>query len=249
MVSIIFIYALFPLFCVPVHSIQYLTNTTVPSNISTACSQALIGDISCGELLPFLNIGNYYTENVLEPFCTTDCSSALGQYQLSIDEACGGETWEGYSDNSSGDDSSEDDRLPIHVIPDVLRYLYNLTCLVDNGRYCRVVALEKALSIGVYNAQSRKTKTDKQDNSTSASSAAGGASNSSIDDCDLCFIKNLQLQAAVPYYDGADLATIYSSKTSSCGVTGYPLTTSTLDLPTSVLLYHRHTTVLSLITF
>ena len=140
--------ALLPFFCVTVHSIQYLNNDTAPSNISAACSNALIADISCGKLLPFLNIGKYYTEDILEPFCTTDCSSALAKYQASVTSACVDQSWEGYSDDS--DDDSVDQSLPVHVIPDVLRYLYNLTCLVDDGRYCSAVALDRAQSLGMY---------------------------------------------------------------------------------------------------
>ena len=57
------------------------------------------------------------------------------------------------------------------------------------------------------------------------------------DPCDMCFIKGLQLQAGSPYYDGPALASqsIYQSKTSSCKVTGYPLT-STLGFYTYVKL-------------
>jgi hypothetical protein len=53
-----------------------------------------------------------------------------------------------------------------------------------------------------------------------------------VDSCDLCLIKLLQFQAGSPYYNGPDLASqsLYQSKTSSCKVTGYPLTaTSTLS--------------------
>jgi hypothetical protein len=48
--------------------------------------------------------------------------------------------------------------------------------------------------------------------------------------CDLCFIKHLQFVAGSPFYDGPLLASmsIYEAKTSSCSVSGYPLTTSTL---------------------
>lgn len=54
--------------------------------------------------------------------------------------------------------------------------------------------------------------------------------------CDLCFIKSLQMQAASPYYDGPEIRSqsIYQSKTSSCRVTGYPLTTSTLGFSTYI---------------
>ena len=50
------------------------------------------------------------------------------------------------------------------------------------------------------------------------------------DFCDLCFIKNLRFQASSPYFNGPELReqSIYQSKTSSCGVTGYPLVTSTI---------------------
>jgi LysM repeat protein len=46
--------------------------------------------------------------------------------------------------------------------------------------------------------------------------------------CDLCFIESLKFQAESPFYDGSLLSSIYTSKTSSCKVTGMPLTTSTL---------------------
>ncbi|KAI4644398.1 hypothetical protein J4E93_006299 [Alternaria ventricosa] len=51
--------------------------------------------------------------------------------------------------------------------------------------------------------------------------------------CDLCFIKNLQKQAGSPYYDGPQIreSSLYESKTSSCGVTGYPLSISSLPFP------------------
>lgn len=60
-----------------------------------------------------------------------------------------------------------------------------------------------------------------------------GAANGT-DRCDLCFIKNLQFQAGSPYYDGPLLAehSVYQSKTSSCGISGYPLTTSDLSFYT-----------------
>lgn len=51
--------------------------------------------------------------------------------------------------------------------------------------------------------------------------------------CDLCFIKALRFQAGSPFYDGQLLSSIYTSKTSSCKVTGMPLTTSTLPVTTT----------------
>jgi LysM repeat protein len=45
--------------------------------------------------------------------------------------------------------------------------------------------------------------------------------------CDLCFVKALKFQAESPYYYDPVLASIYTSKTSSCGISGMPLTTTT----------------------
>lgn len=67
----------------------------------------------------------------------------------------------------------------------------------------------------------------------------GAASSSNdTDPCDMCFIKSLKFQAESPYFDGPLLQeqSIYQSKTSSCRVTGYALTTSGLPYSTYVKL-------------
>lgn len=66
------------------------------------------------------------------------------------------------------------------------------------------------------------------------------AGSNSTDPCDMCFIKNLRLQAGSPYYDGPALreSSIYESKTSSCSVTGYPLATTTLGWLTTSVVSH-----------
>lgn len=50
----------------------------------------------------------------------------------------------------------------------------------------------------------------------------------------MCFVKKLGMQAGSPFYEGPRLASmsLYQSMTSSCGVTGMPLTTSTLAFST-----------------
>lgn len=69
---------------------------------------------------------------------------------------------------------------------------------------------------------------------TGGSVGSGNATGTIANPCDLCFIKNLQFQAASPYYNGPLLAdqSVYESKTSSCGVTGMPLTTTDLTFYT-----------------
>jgi LysM repeat protein len=57
--------------------------------------------------------------------------------------------------------------------------------------------------------------------------------------CDLCFVKVLKFKAESPYYYDPLLSSVYTSKTSSCGISGMSLTpttisgiTSTSDQPT-----------------
>lgn len=52
-----------------------------------------------------------------------------------------------------------------------------------------------------------------------------------IDPCDNCIIKQLQFQAGSPIEGGFSLQSRYSSLTSSCSKTGFPLATSTTPFP------------------
>lgn len=56
------------------------------------------------------------------------------------------------------------------------------------------------------------------------------ANTSEPDQCDSCLVKSLQLEAGSPFFDGPVIASmsLYESMTSSCGVTGQPLTTTKL---------------------
>ncbi|KAK0647930.1 LysM domain-containing protein [Lasiodiplodia hormozganensis] len=96
---------------------------------------------------------------------------------------------------------------PIETVPNLVRYNYNQTCRMDSGRYCNAVL--------------------------GAAAASGGGGNSSA--CDLCAVKALQFAAGSPYYDGSMLQaqSVYQQLTSSCGVTGLPLSTTTLSFLTS----------------
>jgi LysM repeat protein len=46
--------------------------------------------------------------------------------------------------------------------------------------------------------------------------------------CDLCFVKALKFRAESPYYYDPLLSSVYTSKTSSCGILGMPLTQITI---------------------
>lgn len=114
---------------------QLVTNSSLPTNLTANCASALLHDVNCSPVVTAFRIGSYYPQSTLNRTCTAQCATALATYQSTIVSACRDQTWLGYEDNV----------MPLDVIPDMLRYLYNLTCLTDSGRYCNNVAAEAAL--------------------------------------------------------------------------------------------------------
>ncbi|KAF8457864.1 LysM domain-containing protein [Kalaharituber pfeilii] len=191
-------------------AVSFFTNATVPSPLSIACTNALLQDVSCSPVVAALQSGQYYPTSTLTLACTSACASALAAYQNGIASGCGNETWRGY----------EEQELPVLMIPDIMRYHYNIVCLQDSGRWCNNVAAQYAAELD-----------------PSASHPVTGEPvvvTNTTDPCDLCFIKHLRILAGSPYYDGPFLAEIYESKTSGCSVVGYPLTTTTLSFYTPI---------------
>ena len=90
--------------------------------------------------------------------------------------------------------------VPILTIPETVRSNYNLTCLEVNEEFCNVLAKNASLQ----NANSTQR----------------------IDPCEDCFIRQLQVQVDSPIFGGVDLQNDYSSMTSSCHKTSFPLSTS-----------------------
>lgn len=114
------------------------TNTSIAStNLTVPCVGALSADIACSPAVAGLRLGEYYPEETLNRTCTADCGQALAQYASKVAAACDKQTWKGY----------EDTEMPLAIIPDMLRYHYNLTCLTDSGRYCNVVAAKAAAAL------------------------------------------------------------------------------------------------------
>ncbi|KAF8252101.1 LysM domain-containing protein [Wilcoxina mikolae CBS 423.85] len=192
-----------------VTAVQVFDNSTVPTNLTTACTNALLNDLNCTPAVLALQIGFYYANSTLERTCTTDCANSLSNYRASIAEACDNETWVGDYDNV----------LPVVMIPDTMRYNFDLICMMDSGRYCNTVAADYAAFL------------DPTASHPVTGDPVTGGNMTDTTQCDLCFIKNLRYQAASPYYNGPRLAndSVYESMTSSCNVTGYPLTTTNLD--------------------
>lgn len=114
------------------------TNTSFAStNLTVPCVGALSADIACSPAVSGLRLGEYYPEETLSRTCTAGCGQALARYGNKVAEACDKQTWKGY----------EDTEMPIAIIPDMLRYHYNLTCLTDSGRYCNAVAAKAAAAL------------------------------------------------------------------------------------------------------
>lgn len=104
------------------------------AHLSAPCTRALTENIDCSPVVAGLRVGSYYPESTLKRTCTTECAQALSQYTNKIAAACNNQTWNGY----------EDTDMPVAIIPDMLRYHYNLTCLMDSGRYCNIVGAQAA---------------------------------------------------------------------------------------------------------
>ncbi|KAI0814080.1 hypothetical protein GGR55DRAFT_687075 [Xylaria sp. FL0064] len=201
-------YLCFVLFARLSYSTQLVTLDGLPSDLSDGCRTALLSDVSeCTLTATKFRYGYFYPENLLSKTCTADCASALASFEKTVISACSNDTWDGY----------DDEGMPIAYIPGVMRFLYDLTCLQDGGRFCNVIAGANAAmadpGVGASNWVSIDT------NNTQATQ-----------ECDLCFIKSLRLQAESQYYNGPIIrqSSIYESKTSSCSIRGMPFTTTAL---------------------
>lgn len=118
---------------------QLLSNATVPSYLSSACSTALTQDVAeCNPMVSRLIKGYFYPESTLQRTCSATCDASLAIYEETVASACGDENWNDYFNaEETGEDAQS---VPVRLIPSLTRYLFDLTCLEDSGRWCNVVA-------------------------------------------------------------------------------------------------------------
>ncbi|KAI0398850.1 hypothetical protein F4802DRAFT_613319 [Xylaria palmicola] len=180
------------------------TTDDLYSNTTSSCIASLGTDLACDSSLAKLRPSIYPPEEILSSVCTSACAASLGSYEAAVSSACGDQTYDSVS--STG-------QVPILTIPQLLRYTYNFSCLTDSSsrQYCKVLSAEAA---GINADQSNLGDPD----------VSGGGTADGCTDCDL---KILQFQASSPFYSNAEVSAQYSSATSSCQKTGYPLTTVT----------------------
>jgi hypothetical protein len=204
--------------------LPFFTNGTIPANLTTACADSLLTDVvQCPATAANFMNGFYYPTDVLEGACSGQCSTALEQFEANVKSACAGQTWAGYDDENDA---------PLDIIANLMRFNRDLACIQDSGRWCNVVAAAVALEADPGRMYSELlsallliiVESPAGWDSTAPSNVQSSGP------CDLCFIKSLKMQAESPYYYGPGLRSlsVYESKTSSCGVAGYPLSTSTL---------------------
>lgn len=127
-----------------VHGVQLLSNTKIPAYLSTECSTALTRDVAgCNPMVSRLIKGYFYPESTLQRTCNATCDASLTTFERNVATACDDETWEDYF---NADETGEDAQsVPVRLIPSLMRYLFDLTCLRDSERWCNVVAATAAM--------------------------------------------------------------------------------------------------------
>ncbi|EGX87923.1 muramidase, putative [Cordyceps militaris CM01] len=186
-----------------------LYDDSLPKDLNSPCAAALMADVSCDPLVPALRPDFYYPPSSLSRICTTGCAAALQSWESSVRSACGKEIVIPAHHNLPAS--------PI-VLPATRRHIYSFTCLKENDVFCGPVAALTAFfsdqGVSIFNY---------------INALPEGATKPA--DCDPCLAARLHMRSGSPYFDGPVVASesLYQSMTSSCGITGKPATTSTID--------------------
>jgi hypothetical protein len=126
--------------CEGIVAVKLYENATLPADITAACSNALLADVSCDVAVAYFEPGGYYNEDLLRKSCTDGCTAALQKFEKDIVDACGTQTFGG----EENWDLTVNPIFPVAMIPNKLRFYYGLACLKDNGRFCNLIAGEAA---------------------------------------------------------------------------------------------------------
>ncbi|KAJ1325254.1 peptidoglycan DL-endopeptidase LytF [Microdochium nivale] len=198
-----------------VSAVKMLYDDVLPADLPSACTAALMADVACNRLVPDLRPDFFYPPASLERTCTAACTAALQSWETAVRSACGGEAIVIPADFD----------LPASpiTIPATRRYIYSMTCLKENNVFCGPVAALAAVysnpGVTIFNYLSE---------------VPSGATRPS--NCDPCLAARLRMRSGSPFFDGPVVASesLYQTMTSSCGITGKPATTSTIDFYTGI---------------
>ena len=209
------------LFLAPAIAFQYLTVDTLPvDDLTPGCITALTAELACTgavETFPFVS---YSPTAILVEECTTACAASLSTYRSSVAAACVGETYpDVYGITAGGLDD-----IPIEYAAVVLEHHYKRTCMTDDAdRWCNNVAL---LAVGGDPSEGEIPNVSKKRQVPDPDPQPDPDPVDPVDPCDDCLIKILQFQAGSFVEGSDDLESTYSSYTSSCTKTNFPITFS-----------------------
>ncbi|KAI0449631.1 hypothetical protein F5B21DRAFT_509009 [Xylaria acuta] len=180
-------------------SVQLVSFKATNSSISATCEAVMNQNVSCdASLLSLGQLGlphglpELLPPSQLTSLCTTTCSASLSTWERRIQGACGTQYW---PDSDGGGGS-----FLLSARAEKFVEIYQAICLKNSaGTGCNS-QIASALSFDVANQNFTGTPPD---------SAF----------CNTCVLSALQTQLAMPLASRDDIATYFSSLTSSCGST------------------------------
>lgn len=123
------------------NALKLYGNSTIPTELTTGCAQALLADVSCDIAVTYLYPEGYFDAATLTKSCTDTCTQSLLTFENNIVTACGSQTFGG----ETNDDLTKNPIYPVAMLPNRFRFRHGLICMKDAGRWCNVVAGEAAL--------------------------------------------------------------------------------------------------------
>ncbi|KAI1281722.1 carbohydrate-binding module family 50 protein [Xylaria sp. FL0933] len=182
-------------------SVQLFPFTATSTNISATCAAVLNQNVTCDASLLDLNqqfglphgLPALVPASQLASLCTPACAFSLAAWERRIQGACGGTR---YWLDSNGDGGSF---LP-SAIAETFLEIYNSTCLMNSvGNICN----SEIASVLSFDAMNQNF--------------TGTPPTSVI--CNTCVLSAIQTQLEMPLASKPDIASYFSSLTSSCGST------------------------------
>ncbi|KAL2757508.1 carbohydrate-binding module family 50 protein [Sodiomyces alcalophilus JCM 7366] len=176
----------------------YLANITAPiAGLSSTCIQVLNQQVACDPRILEIEPNRYEPNSVVTAVCTSTCAAALDTYQRRVQGACGNSRYDG------GDGWMY---LATYNLQIVLES-YRGFCLRDSqSNLCNTVIRDSVYGIDPENYQVTATP-------------------ASTVFCNDCFLSSMKFQLEQPLGAEPAFETVFSSLTSSCGSSGFAVTT------------------------
>ncbi|KAI0191406.1 hypothetical protein EV127DRAFT_338015 [Xylaria flabelliformis] len=181
-------------------SVQLFPFTATSTNVTATCASVINQNVTCDASL--LDLGQQFglphglpallPASQLTSLCTAGCAASLGSWERRIQGACGTQYWP----DSNGDGGSF---LPSAIAEKFLE-IYNSICLKNSAGITCNSEIASVLSFDATNQN-----------------FTGTPPTSAI--CNTCVLSAIQTQLAMPLASKPDIASYFSSLTSSCGST------------------------------